>query len=101
MKILSDPLMIMEWDPWIKSVSLISMSNAEESSSRFSGDVISVMEGLNYSSWISETINILANLLKSDQKLYSRLYNVIQFARSMLLDATTTTTTIGPMVYIN
>ena len=70
-EILTDPSFILEWNPWIKTTSVISVTNTS-SSEEHSGDVISVREMSNASFSLLGVFYSFINLFKTDLKLYAR-----------------------------
>jgi hypothetical protein len=70
--VLTDPSFICEWNPWIKTVSRISVTNTNGSSPKeHSGDVISVKEQNTPLSLLG-VFNSFINLFKNDPKLHAR-----------------------------
>lgn len=73
MEMLTDPLLILEWDPWVTSVSRVTLSSKQDLTTQFSDDVISLTQTPNSLSKLLEIVEILLSLFKSDSKVCSRL----------------------------
>lgn len=74
-EMLTDPLLILEWDPWVTSVSRVTLSNKQDLTTQFSGDVISLTQTPNSLSKFLEIVEILLSLFKSDSKVCSRTWH--------------------------
>ncbi|CAB3991539.1 -related lipid transfer 9 [Paramuricea clavata] len=97
-EILTDPSVIVEWNPWITTASTISVSNINESSSgQHSGDVISVTETSSASVSLLGGFYSLINLFKNDSKLYARTWHFEEDVQFWLHSAVVEPSCIDPI----